>query len=238
MLIFFLVAALLLCTVAVGGTRLVTGKTSTTNELGILGATIGLFSGGMVGEKIGFGRVMISIFNPDLPERDFVTSFGAIGGGILNAFFLALLRGISMHSITLRGNAGDHVIITCHGRPDENDDWLDATIDVAAGAFSGRVSASLVTVDFARFRRELESLHQTLDGTATFETIERQLAIECVGNGRGGIGVTGMVEDRAGDGNQLKYQIDTDQTFLPALISQIRVLEELFPNKLHPNFPQ
>jgi hypothetical protein len=94
MLIFFLGAALLLCTLAVGGTRLVTGKTSTTNKFGILGATIGLFSGAVVGVKIGFGRVMISIFNPDLPERDFVTSFGAIGGGILGAFFLALLSGI------------------------------------------------------------------------------------------------------------------------------------------------
>ena len=94
MLIFFLGVAFLLCTVVVGGTRLVTGNTSTTNEREILGATIGLFSGGVVGEKTGFGRVMISIGNPDLPERDFVTSFGAIGDGILNAFFLASLRGI------------------------------------------------------------------------------------------------------------------------------------------------
>ncbi len=143
-----------------------------------------------------------------------------------------------MHSITLGGDAGNHLIITINGRPDENDDWLDVAINVSAGAFSGCVSALLVTDDFARFRLELESLHQTLDGTATFDTIEGQLTIECVGNGRGGIGVSGMVEDRARDGNQLKYQIDTDQTFLPALISQIRVIEEMFPNKRHPNFPQ
>ena len=94
LLIFFLGAALLLCTLAVGGTRLVTRKTPTTNSSAILGAIIGLFLGGVVGVKIGFGRVMISIFNPDLPERDFGTSFGAIGGGILGAFFLALLSGI------------------------------------------------------------------------------------------------------------------------------------------------
>ncbi len=142
-----------------------------------------------------------------------------------------------MHSITLDGDAGDYVVLTINGRPDENDDWLDVTISVSAGAFSGCVSASLLTVDFTNFRRELESLHQTLDGTATFETIEGQLTIECVGNGRGGIGVTGMVEDRARNSNQLKYQIDTDQTFLPALISQIRVIEEMFPNKRQPDLP-
>lgn len=94
MLSFFLGAALLLCALAVGGTRLVTGKTPTTNEFGILGATIGLFSGVVVGVKTGFGRVMICIFNPDLPERDFSTSLGAIGGGTLGAFFLALRSGI------------------------------------------------------------------------------------------------------------------------------------------------
>ena len=94
MLIFFLGAALLLCTLAVGGTRLVTGKTPTTNKFAISGATIGLFLGGVVGAQTGFGRVMISIFNPDFPERDIGTSFGAIGGGILGAFFLALLSGI------------------------------------------------------------------------------------------------------------------------------------------------
>ena len=68
MLNFFLGVAFLLCTVAVAGTRLITGKTSTTNEREILGATIGLFSGGVVGEKTGCGRVMISIGDPDLPE--------------------------------------------------------------------------------------------------------------------------------------------------------------------------
>ena len=93
-LFFFLGAALLLCTLAVGGTRLVTRKTPTTNSSAILGAIMGLFLGGVVGVKTGFGRVMISVFNPDLPERDFGTSFGAIGGGILGAFFLALMSRI------------------------------------------------------------------------------------------------------------------------------------------------
>jgi len=39
-----------------------------------------------VGARSGFGRVMISIFNPELPEQDFGALFGAVGGGILGAF--------------------------------------------------------------------------------------------------------------------------------------------------------
>lgn len=138
-----------------------------------------------------------------------------------------------MQTITFSGDSGDHVRITIDGRSDDNDDWLEATIDVAVGSFSGCVSASLVTVDFPRFRRELKSLHRTLSGTATFETLERQIQIECSGNGRGGIRVTGIVQDRAGNGNELRFGFDTDQTFLPALVHNLQGLEEAFPSKLH-----
>lgn len=143
-----------------------------------------------------------------------------------------------MYSITLGVETGDHVAITINRRPVENDDWLDASIRVVAGAFRGCVSASLVTIDFPRFRQELEALHQTLDGTAIFDTIECQLEIECTGNGRGGINVTGIVQDRPGGGNKLRFDFDIDQTFLSALIRQIQELEELYPSKLHPDFPQ
>ena len=102
MLIFLLGATLFLCTIFVGGWRLVgTRKMPTTNFSAILGALIGLFLGGFVGARFGFGRVMISVFNPDLPEQDFGTFFGAIGGSILGAFFLALLSGI-LHMLIFR----------------------------------------------------------------------------------------------------------------------------------------
>ena len=101
MLIFFFGAALLLCTFVVGGWRVGSRKTPATNSSAILGALIGLFLGGFVGARVGFGRVMISVFNPDLPEQDFGTLFGAIGGGILGAFFLALLSGI-LHMLIVR----------------------------------------------------------------------------------------------------------------------------------------
>lgn len=49
------------------------------------GCLVGMISGGVVGAYSGFGRVMIALFNPDLPYRDFGASFGAIGGGFLGA---------------------------------------------------------------------------------------------------------------------------------------------------------
>jgi len=102
--IFFIGAAILLCTLVVGGLRLVGATLSSSNTppaniSAILGAIVGLFLGGFVGAKLEFGRVMINIFNSDLPERDFGTSFGAIGGGLLGAFLLGLLSGTLQISI-------------------------------------------------------------------------------------------------------------------------------------------
>ena len=98
MFIFFLGVSILLSTLAVGGLRRYRSKysaekTPKTNAFAILGALIGLSLGSALGARSGFGEVMISIFNPDLPQQDYGTVFGAVGGGILGAFLLALLSG-------------------------------------------------------------------------------------------------------------------------------------------------
>ena len=143
-----------------------------------------------------------------------------------------------MASFNLGTDAGDHLIVEIKGRPDERDDWLSATISVHVGAFSASIDATFVTCDFPRFRRQLESLYKTLSGSAHFDTIERQLQIECVGNERGGIAINGIVRDRVGDGNELRFRFDIDQTYLPRLLSELQDIESDFPNKIHPAFPQ
>lgn len=143
-----------------------------------------------------------------------------------------------MASFKLGTEAGDHLIVEIEGRPDERDDWVSATISVHAGAFSASIDATLVTCDFPRFRTQLESLYKTLSGSATFDTIERQLLMNCVGNERGGIEINGIVQDRFGDGNELTFRFDIDQTYLPKVISELQEIEVEFPNKIHPAFPQ
>ena len=44
------------------------------------GCLVGMISGGVIGAYSGFGRVMIALFNPDLPYRDFGVLFGVFGG--------------------------------------------------------------------------------------------------------------------------------------------------------------
>lgn len=93
MFIFAVGAATLLCTVAVAVLPSKT-KSPRTHVAALLGALVGLFLGGFIGASTRLGRLLISILNPDLPEHDFGTPFGAIGGAILGAFSLALLLGV------------------------------------------------------------------------------------------------------------------------------------------------
>lgn len=138
-----------------------------------------------------------------------------------------------MASFKLGTDAGDHLMVEIDGRPDERDDWVSATI-----SFTATIDATLVTCDFPRFRRQLNSLYKTLSGSANFDTIERQLQIECLGNDRGGIAINGTVQDRVGDGDELKFRFDVDQTYLPRIISELQDIESEFSNKIHPAFPQ
>jgi hypothetical protein len=73
---------------------------SKTNYLAIFGGLLGAIGGGVIGALGGFGRLMISIFNPDLPERDWGAFFGATGGIFLGAFTGACL--VSVIAIFIR----------------------------------------------------------------------------------------------------------------------------------------
>src|ERR1700737_4044313 len=111
------------------------------------------------------------------------------------------LGGLERERITVevtqceRASTGDY-----HG-----DNWLNVTVTVCAGAFTGTFSATFLTADFVAFRNELRTLHETLRGDATFRTLEEQLSLKLSGNARGQIVLRGHALDRAGDGNRLEF---------------------------------
>jgi hypothetical protein len=143
-----------------------------------------------------------------------------------------------MPSFKLGTDAGDHLTVEIRGRPDERDDWLEATVSIRAGGFGGSFDATLMTCDFPPFRSQLERVYETLDSTAAFHTIERQLRIECAAKKRGAIAIQGFAEDCATDGNVLRFEFNIDQTFLPKIISDLKHIEAEFPSRAHPAFPQ
>ena len=72
---------------------------SKTDNLAIIGALLGAICGGVIGVLSGFGRLMISILNPDLLERDFGASFGAYGGYLPWRMLRSMSRFLA-HAIT------------------------------------------------------------------------------------------------------------------------------------------
>ncbi len=105
-----------------------------------------------------------------------------------------------------------HVRVTvCEpvGTRDPHDyDWVPATIEVGSGAFSGAYDATLRADDFFRFRDALRPLYESLEGRATFETLEHQLRIVVDGDGKGHFHATCEARDDASFGNRLVFRSD------------------------------
>jgi hypothetical protein len=105
-----------------------------------------------------------------------------------------------------------------------HDDWLEPTVSICAGPFSGAARVHVIASDFVRLLPQLRSLYDTLRGTATFDTIERQIAFTLTGDGKGHITLAGFFEDRAGGDNRIQFSLSFDQTLLPRSIAQIERL--------------
>lgn len=98
---------------------------------------------------------------------------------------------------------------------------VNCLISVKAGAYSGTFKTNLMTTDFKIFKKELEILNNHLDRAATFKDIESQITIRIEGDGIGHLKTKCRLLDYAGTGNELKCELDFDQTELPTLIDQL-----------------
>ena len=114
--------------------------------------------------------------------------------------------------------------------PSADAEWLSTRFRVFAGGFHGQVdNATILTHELAAFLNQLRPLYKTLRGTAEFSTMEGQLHLLLVGDGKGHIELTGEVEDQVVGGNQLHFRLQFDQTQLATSIHELeRVISE-FP---------
>lgn len=109
--------------------------------------------------------------------------------------------------------------------------WIDVTITLKTGSFSGKYSAYFQTTDLQHLHDELITLHKNLTGEFTFSTLERQLELHFKGDGIGHIEISGIARDSAGIGNTLNFELNIDQTSLPSLIQETHNVIKEFPFK-------
>jgi hypothetical protein len=132
--------------------------------------------------------------------------------------------------------SGQHVVIRALSRnhPDLFDswdaNWVACEVEIAAGGFRGAYRADLRSEEFRLFLDEVEALSRTLEGAASFSTMEGQIALSLAGDGKGHVRVQGEAADiPAGDSNRLQFHFDIDQTYLPEICRSLEVILAAFP---------
>ncbi len=110
-----------------------------------------------------------------------------------------------------------------------DDNWLRVEIRVHAGGFRGKVSATILAAELDGFLQKLKSLYQTLSGNAEFITLEEQLTLNLIGDGKGHIELRGEVTDQPGIGNRLSFTLQFDQSQLAGSIRELERVVAQFP---------
>jgi hypothetical protein len=136
----------------------------------------------------------------------------------------------------LIGDAGAHHVLirpvsrTHPGLFDYWDgNWIDCDVQIAAGAFRGNFRAYMRSEEFAGFLTDLTALSRTLEGAATFNTMEGQLSLTLAGDGKGHVHVQGTAVDEPGTGNRLAFGFDIDQTYLQQIADCVESFVAAFP---------
>jgi hypothetical protein len=121
------------------------------------------------------------------------------------------------------GNASEFVEI-CIRTPRRTDAWVGSDAEIKVRGFSASISADFELTDFQNFEAALRALYENLSGEAQLWPLEKQLTLTLRGNGRGGIEVAGTAWFTACYGSKLDFEFEIDQTYLPAVIEQISVV--------------
>ena len=108
--------------------------------------------------------------------------------------------------------------------------WLITDIVVEVGSFHGELRAALRADELQRFRRQLEELYRTVSGTARLESMEDWIDLVVKVDAFGHVTIDGQLQDRAGAGNRLAFEIgNLDQSDLPPLIEGLVATEAAYP---------
>lgn len=112
---------------------------------------------------------------------------------------------------------------------DNGDGWFSADVGIVAGGFRAAYPANFNSWAFHDFVAQLEEMHRAVAGCAVFTSCEAQLELvaECATTGH--IRLRGEAMDRGGTGNELRFSLELDQTYLPAVINTLRAALEHFP---------
>jgi len=121
------------------------------------------------------------------------------------------------------GKEYEKLVVEVSGSPvkDEYAVWVPVNITIRTGGFSGQFKAAFLARDMVKFRDELRTLYESLNGYATFETLENQMHLRVTVDKLGHIYVDGELRDEVCISNKLIFQMSFDQTYLGHTVQEL-----------------
>lgn len=118
--------------------------------------------------------------------------------------------------------AGGKIILslTILGKED-SEDWLKANVDFEQTGFKAEFVFSMMKNDFNPFSEELKVINETLNGEATFSTIEDNVQINITTDGIGHLKISGYLRHPNSWNLILNFEFESDQTFLKGMLQEI-----------------
>ena len=92
--------------------------------------------------------------------------------------------------------------------------WLNCSVELSVGRFTGRYPAAFLTGEFATFRDALSAALESNCGRATFDALEGALSFTVELRLTGRALVTGRAQVRAATSAEFAFSFETDPTFL------------------------
>jgi hypothetical protein len=112
---------------------------------------------------------------------------------------------------------------------DRDGNWIECEIEIVAGGFRGEFTADMRSEEFHAFMDQVSELGRTVDGAASFTTMEGQLALSLTADRSGRIRIAGEALDLAGSENRLAFRFDVEDTCLPEMSRSLESLLAAFP---------
>ncbi len=112
---------------------------------------------------------------------------------------------------------------------DRDGNWVECEIEIVAGGFRGGFTADMRSEEFHAFMDQVSELGRTIDGAATFTTMEGQLALSLTADRSGRIRIAGEALDLAGSENRLAFRFDVEAACLAAMSRALESLLAAFP---------
>ena len=121
-------------------------------------------------------------------------------------------------------------LINYNSTLDWDNNFIKTKITIKGGAFSGQYFADIMTVDFEKFKQELDTLYDNLKGSATFADREHALELKINGDGLGHFEVNVKAWDKPNiDCSELTFAMSFDQTEIKSKVNQLDGITKKFP---------